>query len=67
MSDPISPSQLEQEVKKLYDKYLSPTAPHCINVDDRVQKGVEAKLSNPPLDVFDEAHEQVSGWSLVST
>ena len=31
-----------------------------MNVDDRALKAVEAKLSNPPPNIFSEAQEQVS-------
>lgn len=55
--------QLQVAVKKLYDEYISPTAPRCINVDDRIQKAVESKLSNPPLNIFHEAQEHVGGVS----
>jgi len=50
---------LQVAVKKLYDEYISPTAPRCINVDDRIQKAVESKLSNPPLNIFHEAQEHI--------
>ena len=52
--------QLLASVKKIYDQYLAPSSPHTVNVDDRVLKAVEAKLSNPPLNIFAEAQEQVS-------
>ena len=51
--------QLLASVKKIYDQYLAPSSPHTVNVDDRVLKAVEAKLSNPPLNIFAEAQEQV--------
>lgn len=68
-SPPLPPlcmhiTQLQVAVKKLYDEYISPTAPRCINVDDRIQKAVESKLSNPPLNIFHEAQEHVGGVSL---
>lgn len=55
----FSSTQLQAAVKKIYDEYISPTSPHCINVDDKVQKAVESKLNNPPLNIFSEAQEQV--------
>ena len=52
--------QLLASVKKIYDQYLAPSSPHTVNVDDRVLKAVEAKLSSPTFDIFVEAQEQVS-------
>ncbi len=46
-------------VKKIYDEYLSPTSPNTVNVDDRVKKLIEAHIEKPPLDIYDEAFEQV--------
>ena len=46
-------------MKKIYDQYLAPSSPHTVNVDDRVLKAVEAKLSSPSYDIFVEAQEQV--------
>lgn len=52
-------TELQSKVKKIYDQYLASSSPHTVNIDDRVLKQIEAKLSNPPLDIFSEAQEQV--------
>ncbi len=53
------PTQYLEAVKKIYDQYLSATSPSTVNVDDRVLKAVESRLANPPLNIFNEAQEQV--------
>ena len=47
-------------MKKIYDEYLSPTSPNMVNIDDRVKKSIESRMATPPLDIFNEAFEQVS-------
>lgn len=66
LSPRFSSTQLQAAVKKIYDEYISPTSPRCINVDDKVQKAVESKLNNPPLNIFSEAQEQVRGCTMSS-
>ena len=54
----LSP-QISATVKRIYDEYLGPSSPNTVNIDDRAVKAIEARLSNPPLNIFNEACEQV--------
>ena len=52
--------QMQAAAKRIFDQFLSPSASHPINVDDRVQKAVEQQMGNPLPNIFHEAQEQVS-------
>ena len=54
----LSP-QLQEAAKHIYEEYLSLAAPHTINIDDGTLKSIEANISNPTQQLFNEAQKEV--------
>ncbi|KAL5471520.1 hypothetical protein EMCRGX_G029643 [Ephydatia muelleri] len=52
-------ANLQAEAKRIYDQFVSSSSPTTINVEDKMLKSIESRLSNPTPAVFDEAQDHI--------